>query len=76
MNRREMLDELIERLEEELDELSDAELLGLITEYENTEILGIPVDNLSLEDDEEVDEIDDEELPLTSGEWDDEAEDD
>lgn len=71
-----MLDELIERLEEELDELSDAELLGLITEYENTEILGIPVDNLSLEDDEEVDEIDDEELPLTSGEWDDEAEDD
>ena len=74
MTRREMIEELLERLEGELDELSNAQLSSLITEYEHSQILGGVVENLSLDADaeeEEDDKDEEEELPLIDGDWDD-----
>jgi hypothetical protein len=75
LTRREMIDELVERLESELDELTNAQLNGLITEYEHLPILTGVVDGLG-EVEDEADEDDDkdddaEELPLIDGDWDD-----
>lgn len=71
MTRREMIEELLERLEGELDELSNVQLTSLISEYEHAQILGGVVENLSLDDIDEDDESEDEEeLPLIDGDWD------
>ncbi len=75
MTRREMIEELLERLEGELDELSNAQLTSLISEYEHAQILSGVVENLSLDeelDDEDDEDEDEEELPLIDGDWDDE----
>lgn len=73
MTRREMIEELLERLEGELDELSNPQLDALISEYEHSPILGGVVESLGLElEEEEEDEKDEEEeLPLIDGDWDD-----
>ena len=80
MTRREMIEELLERLEGELDELNNAQLTSLLADYEHSQILGSVVESLSLDVDaeEEVDEDkeDAEELPLIDGDWDDEEESD
>lgn len=76
MTRREMIEELLERLEGELDELSNTQLTSLLAEYEHSQILSSVVEALSLdvdaveEEDEDADE--EEELPLIDGDWDDE----
>lgn len=72
MTRREMIEELLERLEGELDELSNAQLSSLISEYEHSQMLTGIVENLSLDATDEEDEDDDneEELPLIDGDWD------
>ena len=78
MTRREMIEELLERLEGELDELSNAQLTSLLAEYEHSQILSSVVESLSIDVDveEEVDEDKEEteELPLIDGDWDDEEE--
>lgn len=72
MTRREMIDELLERLEGELDELSNAQLTALLAEYEHAQILSNVVESLSLDPsiEEEEDEHEEEELPLIDGDWD------
>lgn len=72
MTRREMIDELLERLEGELDELSNAQLTALLAEYEHAQILSNVVESLSLDPsiEEEEDEYEEEELPLIDGDWD------
>jgi len=72
MTRREMIEELLERLEGELDELSNAQLTSLISEYEHSQMLGNVVESLSLDAnvEEEEDKDDEEELPLIDGDWD------
>lgn len=78
MTRREMIEELLERLEGELDELSNPQLDALISEYEHSPILGGVLESLSLdadaEDEDGDDEDDEEELPLIDGDWDDSEE--
>lgn len=76
MNRREMIDELLERLEGELDELNNAQLEFLNSEYEHSQLLGGLIESLNqIDDSEEEDaDIDDEELSLVDENWDDEAE--
>lgn len=78
MTRREMIEELLERLEGELDELSNPQLDALIAEYEHSPILGGVIESLSLDSDAEEEEDDkdedEEELPLIDGDWDDEDE--
>ena len=77
MTRREMIEELLERLEGELDELNNAQLTSLISEYEHSQILGSVVESLSLDTDveeEEEEDKDEEELPLIDGDWDDSEE--
>lgn len=71
MSRREMIEELIERLEGELDELSNAQLSSLISEYEHAQLLTTVIENLNLDDteDDDEDESDEEELPLIDGDW-------
>jgi len=80
MTRREMVEELLERLEGELDELSNIQLSSLITEFEHSQILSSVVESLSLdvddvEEEEEADDKDEEELPLIDGDWDETEED-
>ena len=79
MTRREMIEELLERLEGELDELSNAQLNSLITEYEHSQILGGVLESLSLDADageeEEEDKGEEEELPLIDGDWSEDEED-
>lgn len=72
MTRREMIDELLERLEGELDELSNAQLTALLAEYEHAQILSNMAESLSLDPsiEEEEDEYEEEELPLIDGDWD------
>ena len=61
MTRRELIDELLDRLEAELDELDNKQLKQLVDEYE-----GIPL----LEDiTQTLDEDDEEEAPLMDDEW-------
>ena len=61
MTRRELIDELLDRLEAELDELDNKQLKQLVDEYE-----GIPL----LEDiTQTLDEADEEEAPLIDDEW-------
>lgn len=76
MTRREMIEELIERLEGELDELSNPQLDALIAEYEHAPILGGVLEGLSLdaEDEDDDDKDEEEELPLIDGDWDEEEE--
>lgn len=68
-----MIEELIERLETELDELNNGQLKSLITEYEHTPLLGGVLENLAPEEDEDTDEED--EVPLLDGDWDAEEDD-
>ena len=79
MTRREMIEELLERLEGELDELNNAQLTSLISEYEHAQILGSVVESLSLdadlEEEDEDDKDDEDELPLIDGDWDETEED-
>lgn len=69
MNRREMVDELIERLEAELDELNSKQLELLIIEYEHSPILNEIIDSLDVDEEDEEESDDDEELPLIDGDW-------
>lgn len=73
MTRREMVEELLERLEGELDELSNPQLDALISEYEHSPMLGGVIESLGLDssavEEEEEEDKDDEELPLIDGDW-------
>lgn len=69
MTRREMIEELLERLEGELDELTNAQLTALISEYEHAQILSGTVESLSVEEEDEEEDEDEEELPLIDGDW-------
>ena len=71
VNRREMIEELLERLEGELDELNNTQLTSLISEYEHVQILGSVVDSLNLDIDVEEEDENEEEVPLIDGDWDD-----
>lgn len=75
MTKREMIDELLERFEGELEELSNAQLTALVSEYEHTSLLDSMVENLGVLEDDEVtdDEVvdEEEELPLLDEEWED-----
>lgn len=66
-----MIEELLERLETELDELSNSQLNSLIDEFEHMPLLGGIVESLGEPDDIDEDEDDDEEeeLPLIDGDW-------
>ncbi len=76
MNRREMIDELLERLETELDELSNGQLNNLIEEYEHMPLLGGIVESVTdPDDDEDADVSDEEQLPLIDGDWSEDADD-
>lgn len=63
MQKRDMINELLERLEAELDELSPGDLAVIMNEYEHSPLLSSLIDELSLgadensEEDEETDEI-------------------
>lgn len=76
MTRREIIEELLERLECELDELNNTQLMSLVSEYEHAQILGVVIEGLSIdadieeEEDDEEDKDDEEELPLIDGDWD------
>lgn len=63
MQRREMIEELLEKIEDELDELSSAQLLSLVTEYEHSQILDGVVDGLALDlaDDDDTGLVENEE---------------
>lgn len=74
MTRREMIEELLERLEGELDELNNTQLTSLISEYEHAQILSNVVEGLNIDDIEDEEESDDEELPLIDEDWDENAE--
>ncbi len=72
MTRREMVEELLERLEGELDELSNPQLDALIAEYEHSPMLGGVIESLGLDSsavEEEEEDKDEEELPLIDGDW-------
>lgn len=68
MTRQEMIDELLERVEEELDELSNVQLEAIITEYKHLPLIAGIADDLDMvdEDDEELEE---EEILLIDDEW-------
>lgn len=69
-NRREMIDEILERVETELDELNNIQLEALIAEYEHAPLLGAIVESLAeLSEETDEDEEKDEELPLIDGDW-------
>ncbi len=77
MNRTEMVDELLERLETELDELTTGQLASILEDYEHSSILATVIENLASEDDEDGEDGDDdeEELPLVDDEvWEEEPE--
>lgn len=77
MTRREMIEELVERIEGELDELNNAHLSSLLSEFEHTQILAGVIENLNVDDDDTEDDGEDENddtgLPLIDGDWDEEA---
>lgn len=68
MQRRDIINELLERLEAELDELSTHDLSIIINEYEHSPMLSSLIDELNLGNDEE--ENDCEELSeIDTDEW-------
>lgn len=67
MQRREMIEQILEQVESELDELTNTQLKNLVEAFEHHPILGSVVENMDdLDDDEEDPELDedDEELPV------------
>jgi hypothetical protein len=78
VDRREIIDELLEQLESELDELNNAQLSTILSEYEHIQILGGVIESLSVdvEDEDDSDEEDEEDLPLIDGDWSDETDED
>lgn len=72
MMRREIIEELLERIESELDELSNPQLDALVSEYEHSPMLSGVIESLGLDSnvvEEEEDDEDKEELPLIDGDW-------
>jgi len=65
LSRKHLIEELLERFECELEELTNTQLEQLINEYEHSNILS----NI-IEDDEIIDDEEENELPLIDGdEW-------
>lgn len=61
MQRREMIEQILEQMESELDELTNAQLKNLVEAYENQPILNSLVEDIdSLDDAEDEDEDGDE----------------
>lgn len=56
MNREEIIEELLERMEEELDELTNAQLEIILNDYKHISLLSGIIEDVELEDD-----VDDEE---------------
>jgi biotin-(acetyl-CoA carboxylase) ligase len=71
MDREEMIEELLERIEEELGELSNNQLETIITDYKHLPLLSGITDEIELEDDDDDDdeEQDDDDLELVNDEW-------
>jgi hypothetical protein len=83
MTRNEMIDELMERLEGELDELSNTQLSALLEDFEHSQILGSVMESIADNNNDDADDSDEdnsdddeaEDVPLIDGEeWDEEDE--
>ncbi len=68
-----MVSEILERLETELDELSNVQLDTLLLEYEHVPMLTSLIESLAVDEDADKVEGDEEEdkddLPLIDGDW-------
>ena len=53
MNREDMIEELLEKLENELAELTNIQLTALMNEFEHISILRDTIDNLNIDDDDD-----------------------
>lgn len=74
MERKEMIEELIERVDGELCELTNTQLSYLLAEFEHAPLItglleGCDISELDEDEDEEVGIEEEDELTLIDGEW-------
>lgn len=72
MDRKEMIEELLEKLDSELCELTNVQLSFLLNEFEDMPILTVIVENCDVPEEIEDDVIEDDdgdEMTLIDGEW-------